>query len=237
MRSGMMFNTVLGDLSFDKKGDVSRRLRRRRRQEGPLRALHLAQGPGRPDHLFRRPTSKPRDLTAPPPSAIAGAAAFRDHPIVCSTGKVSISQAVEPREEAEQEREAGEHQQTAHRLLDIGELAAKAREERRERLDRERRDDERHAEPERIDREQARALSPPSPRTPRPRGSSPGSGRCTASSRTRRRAPSHRRPTARPASASPCAPAGAASAIGVMPRKCRPMTMMAMPATIDSSYE
>ena len=38
------------------------------------------------------------------------------------------------------------------------EMRAEAREERRERLDRERRDQERNAEPERIDREQARAL-------------------------------------------------------------------------------
>ena len=54
MRSGMVFNTVLGDLPFDKKGRrLERRLCRRRREEGPLRALHLAQGPGRPDHLFR----------------------------------------------------------------------------------------------------------------------------------------------------------------------------------------
>ena len=46
MRSGKPFNTVLGDISFDKKGDVvQRRLYRQRQQEGPLRALHLAKGP------------------------------------------------------------------------------------------------------------------------------------------------------------------------------------------------
>ena len=46
----------------------------------------------------------------------------------------------------------------AHRLLDQAEMGAEAREERGERLDRERRDDERHAEAERIDREHAGAL-------------------------------------------------------------------------------
>ena len=77
--------------------------------------------------------------------------------------------------------------------------------------------------------------SPPSPRTPRPQGSPPGSARCRASSRTRRRAPSHRRPTGRPASPRRCASRAASHAIGKTPRKCSPMTMMAMPATIESS--
>ena len=61
MRSGMVFNTVLGDLSFDKQGRRRRRrLRRRRREEGPLRALCLAQGSGRPHQLFRGQRLKAR---------------------------------------------------------------------------------------------------------------------------------------------------------------------------------
>src|SRR5215471_5527388 len=55
--------------------------------------------------------------------------------------------AVELREDAGEERNAGQHQQTAHDPFHVCKMGAEARQERGERLDRERGDDERDAEP------------------------------------------------------------------------------------------
>ncbi len=114
----------------------------------------------------------------------------------------------------------------AHRALDLGELSAEAREESRETA----RPRKPRAGTEcrgRANRPRAGPRpSPPSPRTPPRRGSPPGSARCTASSRTRRQAPSHRRPTARPACGIRAASARISRPIGASPRKCRPMTMI-----------
>ena len=158
---------------------------------------------GRRTPAARSPTPRSSDvacasMNGPP----ARAGLLRAQPMLCSAGKALDQPAVELREEAGEEGDAGEHEQRAHHPLDVGEMGAKAREEGRERLDRERGDDERHAE--------ARANRPragprpwrPWPWRPRPPGLPPGSARCTASSRARRQAPSHRRPKARRASAS-----------------------------------
>ena len=64
--------------------------------------------------------------------------------------------------------------------------------------------------------------SPPSPRRPRPPGSPRGSARCTASSRRRRRAPSHRRPTGRPACGIRARFSRHQQAIGVIPEEMQP---------------
>ena len=130
-----------------------------------------------------------------------------------------------------------ENKQPAHRLLDQAEMGAKPGEERGERLDRERRHHERNAKPERIDRPACRRPWRRSLPTPPPPGWRRGSARCRASSQARTQAPSNTRPIARPAWRLRGASRASASAIGVRPRKCSPMTMMTMPATMASSPE
>ena len=60
MHSGKKFKTVLGDISFDKKGDITGYIVAGK-TEGPLRALHLEEGPGRQAQLFREPVMSGRD--------------------------------------------------------------------------------------------------------------------------------------------------------------------------------
>ena len=126
-----------------------------------------------------------------------------------------------------------EHQKPAHGFFHDAEIGAKARQEGREGSTAKRRDHERHAEPERIDREQAGAMGdrrPPMPAIARiaarigpMHGVQPNANakphHIGAPQADRFR---HRR------AASRCI----RNAIGVMPRKCSPMTMMTTPATI-----
>ena len=121
-------------------------------------------------------------------------------------------------------------------LLHMREMGAKAHQEGGERLDRERRDDERHAEPERIDREQAGAL--------RHRRLRRRDRQDRRQDRTDARRPAEREGEPHHIGAPQpdrlCTwnrACRCSSAIGVRPRKCRPMTMMTMPATIASSCE
>src|SRR6516164_8899694 len=57
-----------------------------------------------------------------------------------------------------EEGNSGQYEQCSHGLLDAVQMIAKARQECRERLDRECRDDERNSETQRINRQQARTF-------------------------------------------------------------------------------
>ena len=160
MHSGMKFKTVLGDLAFDKKGDITK--------------LDYVM------YLWKKDASGKITYVECPGSdccenEVGGAPVNRGHGPGSNAGaffrgaKRSSADPAERRKRLQQphahlvdaageEGDAGEHQKRAHRLLDAMQIILEAREKCRERLDGEGGDHERNAEAERIDRQQAGAL-------------------------------------------------------------------------------
>ena len=59
MHSGKPFKTVLGDITFDSKGDLASDYVFAGKKQHPLRPLRLEEGPGRQDHLLRGMSANP----------------------------------------------------------------------------------------------------------------------------------------------------------------------------------
>ena len=112
MHSGRKFKTVIGDISYDKKGDVTRL--------DYVMYVWKKDANGKITYVeIESDCTMYAACSSAIPLIDGGLARVREtaQPMLCSAGNVSSSQC-SPAEEAGQEGDAGEHQQAAHRPLD-----------------------------------------------------------------------------------------------------------------------
>ena len=136
MHSGMSFKTVLGDIAYDKKGDITK--------------LDYVMYIWKKDSAARSLTSSVRTPAARCRRLSSAHASDRE---LAEIGKGIEEPASGVGNPAGEKCDAGEHQQPAHGFFHDAEIGAKPRQEGGEGFDREGCDHERHAQPERVDGE------------------------------------------------------------------------------------